>query len=312
MSDVFLLLGLTATFAAVVLTGLAFGLNNSERARSLEMLKSQVKEVPLTLREQQLSDSFLERAFLPLLSRLAGAARKLTPAQTRENIQHRLAQAGQPAFWDPEKVVASKAIAGVIAFLLSLSFTNSLELTGGIRLLVVVFISFLGFYGPTVILNHKGEARQEEIRRTLPDIMDLLTISVEAGLGFDAALVQVIKEVPGALSQELARLLQEMRLGRTRVQAFRHLAERSNVDELKSFILAMVQADTFGVSISKVLRAQATELRTKRRQRAEEQAQKVPIKILFPLIFCILPTLFVFLLGPAAIRIANSIFGVGS
>lgn len=310
MSDLFLTLALAATFGTVVLASVALSLKNAERARSVEVLRSQVSEVAVTLREQQLSGSLSERVLRPAVSALAGAARRITPAQTRQSIEARLAAAGQPAFWDPEKIVACKAIGAVVGFLLSIGFSSSIAVTGGIRLLVVSFMTFVGFYAPTLILNHKGDARQEEIRRSLPDTMDLLTISVEAGLGFDAALVQVINEVPGPLSQEFGRLLQEMRLGRTRAQAFRHLAERSSVEELRSFILAMVQADTFGVSISKVLRAQATELRKKRRQRAEEQAQKIPIKILFPLIFCILPTLFIFLLGPAAIRIADSIFGI--
>jgi tight adherence protein C len=140
--------------------------------------------------------------------------------------------------------------------------------------------------------------------------MDLLTISVEAGLGFDAALVQVISNTPGPLSEEFSRLLQEMRLGHSRVQAFKNLQGRTDVDELASFILAMIQADTFGVSIAKVLREQAKELRTKRRQRAEEAAMKVPIKILFPLIFCVLPALFIVILGPGAIRIAENLFGI--
>jgi tight adherence protein C len=134
---------------------------------------------------------------------------------------------------------------------------------------------------------------------------------VEAGLGFDAALAQVVRNVPGPLSEEIARLLQEMQLGVTRVDAFRHLAERTDVDELRGFTLAMIQADIFGVSIANVLRAQAKDLRIKRRQRAEKKAMTSPLKLLFPLIFCVLPALFVVVLGPGAIRILHNFFGIG-
>ena len=311
MFELFLPLGLLATFGAVALAAFAASQHSSQRTRALETLKSQVGDVPVSLREQALARSFGERALQPLLSVLTGTVKRLTPSQTRRKLEHKLALAGQPTFWDPDKIVGAKIIGGVVGFVAALAVASSVGATGGIRLLVVGFITFIGYYAPILILDHKGDARQAEMRKMLPDTMDLLTISVEAGLGFDAALVQVINNVPGPLAQEFARLLQEMRLGRSRVQAFKNLADRSEVEELDSFIIAMVQADTFGVSISKVLRAQALELRTKRRQRAEEAAQKVPIKILFPLIFCILPTLFVFILGPAAIRIADNFLGLG-
>jgi tight adherence protein C len=143
----------------------------------------------------------------------------------------------------------------------------------------------------------------------MPDTMDLLTISVEAGLSFDAALAHVRKNVPGPLSDEIGRMLHEMQLGVSRVEAFRHLADRTDVEELKAFVLSMVQADTFGISVGKVLRAQAKELRMKRRQRAEEAAMKVPVKMLFPLIFCILPAMFIVMVGPGVIRIMRAFSG---
>jgi tight adherence protein C len=151
--------------------------------------------------------------------------------------------------------------------------------------------------------------RQRAIQRQLADVMDLLTISVEAGLGFEAALSQVTKNVPGALSEEFARLLQEVQIGVSRTEAFRHLGERTNVPELQSFVLSMIQADLFGVSIANVLRAQSRELRQKRRQRAEEIAQKIPVKLLFPMIFLVLPALFIVVLGPGAIKIYQQFFG---
>jgi tight adherence protein C len=143
----------------------------------------------------------------------------------------------------------------------------------------------------------------------MPDTMDLLTISVEAGLGFDAALAQVVKNVPGPLSEEIARMLQEMQIGVSRTEALRHVNDRTEVPELDGFVLSMIQADKYGVGVAKVLRAQSTELRQKRRQRAEEVAQKVPLKLLFPMIFMVLPALFIVILGPGAIKVAETFFG---
>jgi tight adherence protein C len=139
--------------------------------------------------------------------------------------------------------------------------------------------------------------------------MDLLTISVEAGLGFDAAMAQVVRNVDGPLSQEIARMLHELQLGVSRADAFRKLADRTDVEELRGFVVSMIQANKFGVGVANVLRAQARELRQKRKQRAEQKAMQTPVKILFPLIFCVLPSLFVVVLGPGVIRIFNSFFG---
>jgi len=172
---------------------------------------------------------------------------------------------------------------------------------------VAGLLGIFGYLLPDIILRSRAEERQVAMRRALPDTLDLLSISVEAGLGFDAAMARVAREVHGPLGQELNRVLQEMQLGTARAEAFRELAERSGTPELKSFVLAMVQADVFGIPVAKVLQVQAREMRIKRRQAAEERAQKLPVKILFPLLFCIFPVIFVVLLGPAAIRIYQSL-----
>ncbi len=166
-----------------------------------------------------------------------------------------------------------------------------------------------GYNGPDLFLYQKAYDRTDKLQRGLPDALDLLTISVESGLGFDAALSHVAKNTEGPLSEEFNRVLQEMQIGRGRSEAMRSLGERATIDDLRSFVSAMVQADAFGIPIGQVLRVQSSEIRVKRRQWAEEQAQKVPVKIMVPLIFCILPCLFIAVLGPAGISIMENFNG---
>jgi tight adherence protein C len=174
-----------------------------------------------------------------------------------------------------------------------------------------VGLALLGWWTPDLTLYQVGYNRTEQIRRELPDSLDLLTISVEAGLGFDAALSQVARNTEGPLAEEFFRVLQEMQIGVGRADAMRALGERTDVPELRAFVTAMVQADSFGIPIANVLRVQSKELRVKRSQLVEEKAQKVPVKILFPLIFCILPVLFIVIIGPAAITIFEAFRGAG-
>jgi len=169
-------------------------------------------------------------------------------------------------------------------------------------------LAFIGYMFPVSVVDRKGRKRQEEIRRSLADTIDLLAISVEAGLAFDAALLHARRTIRGPLSEEIGRMLHEMQLGARRVDAMRHLADRTDVEELRSFVLAMVQADVFGVSIANILRSQSQELRTKRRQRAEERAMKMPVKLVFPMVVCCLPALLVVVVGPGIIRIAQNLF----
>ncbi|MPZ59683.1 MAG: hypothetical protein GEU93_00015 [Propionibacteriales bacterium] len=168
----------------------------------------------------------------------------------------------------------------------------------------------VGFYVPDLLLYNAGVKRQDQIRRSLAEAMDMLTVCVEAGLGFDAALAQVARKTDGPLARELSRVLQEMQLGTARLEALRALGERSTVPELQAFVSAILQSDGLGVPIADVLREQSREMRTKRRQLAEEKAQKIPVKILFPMLLFIFPALFVVVIGPGAIQIYQMFAGV--
>lgn len=310
MSDAYLVLALLCTFFAVVLVGVAADIWMGDRGAAVRLLEAQVGQAggSANLRERELSRSFTERALHPLISWASRLAARYTPAGTRGRIAHKLMLAGNPAVWDEERVVAFKIIGGLTGLIAALALGSLAGVSGLTRVGVAVLLVAAGFFLPDATLDRKVRERQRDIRRSLPDVLDLLTISVEAGLSVNAALAQVVRNVSGVLPQELGRMLQEVQLGVARSDALRHLAERTDVEDLNGFVLAMVQAETFGVSISNVLRAQARELRLKRRQRAEREAQETPVKLVFPMILCILPSLFVVVIGPGAIRIFQNFF----
>jgi tight adherence protein C len=310
MSEVWLVLAVGSVFAFVVTIGLLVDLSRSERRRAVRLLESQVGGTAaesVNLREQALSESFSRRILVPIVAGASRVARRVTPIDARDRVVRKLLIAGSPAGWDAERILAFKIIGlavGVVVGLFVPNLMGSPSLL--IRVLAVGLLGFVGFVAPDALLNRRVEERQREILRTLSDTLDLLTISVEAGLSLNAAIAQVVQNVPGVLSAEFARMLQEIQLGVPRADAFRNLAERTDVEELNAFALAMIQADVFGVSIASVLRTQAQQLRIKRRQRAEQKAQQTPVKIVFPLILCILPALFIVIVGPGAIRIWQS------
>ena len=312
MSSVLVLLGLGSAFGAVLLASIEVQTSRQVRKRAEALLQTQVGDVAMPdQREQELAKPLAERVALPLIGALGTIGRRITPKDARGRLTRKLVLAGSPAGWDAEKLVAFKAVGLGGMLLIGWTLSKAAHLHGIVGAGLPFLMGGVGFAIPGAWIGQMAANRQEQIRRALPDTMDLLTISVEAGLGFDAALAQVVRNVPGALSEEIARLLQEMQLGITRVDAFRHLADRTDVEELRGFTLAMIQADIFGVSIAGVLRAQAKDLRVKRRQRAEKKAMTSPLKLLFPMIFCVLPSLFVVVLGPGAIRILHNFFGLG-
>jgi tight adherence protein C len=238
---------------------------------------------------------------------LSDVAVRLSPGSVRFSLQRRLDVAGNPGGWTPDRVLASKALClvvlGSIGAALALRHPALLVLTGGAG-------AAAGFFLPDVLLYNSGQKRQQRLAVSLPEGLDLLTICVEAGLGFDAALAQVARNLRGPLAAEFARVLQEMQIGKSRAEAMRALAERTSVPELRSFVAALTQSAELGIPVASVLREQAKEMRVRRRQRAEAQAQKVPVKMTFPLIGCLLPALFVVVVGAGIIEIGHSLFGL--
>lgn len=257
----------------------------------------------------QPEEPFADRVIAPLRARAVELGKKMTPPERRATLRRKLEIAGNPLNGDVDQLVALKTgglvLGGLTAVLLLLLFGLAIPL-----IVIGVGLAFLGLYAPDLWVYQTAYNRSEQIRRSLPDALDMLTVCVESGQAFTAAMGQVARNTQGPLAGEFARVLREMQIGTSRADALTALGERTNVEELQAFVNAMVQADRLGVSMAKVLRVQSSEMRLKRSQRAEELAQKVPVKILFPLMFCILPCLFIVVIGPAIIKIASSLGGL--
>jgi len=260
------------------------------------------------VRDQELLEPFRERAIAPVMGGLTNLGRRFTPVGYTDSVRKKFIFAGNGSADAVDRFLAIRVITILLlpVLFVFVFIWNPVRLDGTMQLLVFALFGFALLVGPDAVLNRRVEARQHELQVQLPDVLDLLTISVEAGLGFEQALDRTIDAVPGALSEEFARMLGEVRAGASRADAMRALDQRTNVPEVRSFVLAILQADTFGVSIGRVLRAQAEEMRIKRRQLAQERAQKAPVKMLIPMVFCVFPALFVIVLGPAIINIREA------
>lgn len=261
-----------------------------------------------SVRDQELLIPLRERIIGPAVDLLGRFGGRFNPPDYVEGVRQKHIQAG---IYSPDKVerfLAQRIIGFVFipVWAILMFVFNPLGLDGLLFWALLGLGIMIGALGPTSQLNKKVEARQKSIQRALPDVMDLLVISVEAGLGFEQALDRVIANVPGELSNEFSRVLGESRAGSSRSDALRAMDKRCDTPEVRSFVMAMIQADQFGVSIGRVLRSQADELRVKRRQRAQEQAQKAPVKMMIPMVFCIFPALFVVVIGPAIINIIQN------
>lgn len=244
---------------------------------------------------------------LQLPSWLKALAVRLSPDGSTVTLQRKLDVAGNPQGWTSERIFAVKGLGLVTLGALGALFgvhDPALTVVGG------VVGAVMGFFLPDVLLYNSGLKRQQKIPIALPDALDLLTICVEAGLGFDAAVAQVARHTEGPLAAEFSRVLQEMQIGKSRSEALRAMSERTTVPELRSFVSALIQSTELGIPVAHVLREQGKEMRLRRRQRAEAQAQKVPVKITFPLILCLFPALLVVVMGPGIIEIAHTLFHV--
>jgi tight adherence protein C len=255
------------------------------------------------LRQVVLSQATTDRLVQPALDWLAKSARRLTPAQLLNGLERRRQLAGAGTTWSIERLLSAKLLLAGVGGLLGLTLFVS-NPTAPIFLAGAVF-TVGAFMAPDFVLGARGRERQGEIERSFPGVLDQLTICVEAGLGLDAAIARAAQSGKGPLAEELVRVLQDIQLGVSRQDALEAMVARTDVSDIRHFVVALGQANRYGVPIVQALRVQASDAREQRRSRAEERAQKLSVKLLFPLVFCILPSLFVVLLGPAAIRIAN-------
>jgi tight adherence protein C len=299
-----LILGLVLLLAAVVLVGMAVGPTSTGGVtRSLAVLEA-MEKAPEEL-TAELDRPFADRVLEPLQERALRVGRRLSGTDTADRLRHKLDLAGNPRDWSVDRVVSAKVIGAVALAVVGLALSMLLGTGVPMRILLALGGLALGFFVPNLYLYQAAYDRSQRIQRDLPDAIDLLTISVEAGLGFDAALQQVSRNTEGPLAEEFSRVLREMQIGQGRSAALRALSDRTTVPELRSFVSAMVQADAFGIPVAQVLRVQSSEMRVKRRQRAETKAQQVPVKMTVPLIFCILPCLFIAVMGPAVISVMD-------
>lgn len=268
-----------------------------------------VREEPMTLEEIELSQAFYQRIVLPFFNRVGQLASRFTPQATLESARKRLEMAGNPMQISPAFFLAMRSVLAVFfgGSLFVVFATTGRNWAQGLAV-SALFVG-IGFYFPDLWLSSRISRRQKGIFRAMPDALDLLTICVEAGLGFDAAMAKVHEKWDNDLALELGRVIQEIRLGKLRRDALRDMAERLGVPELTSFVAAVIQSEQLGVSMAKVLRIQSDQMRVRRRQMAEEEAHRAPIKMVFPIGLLIFPSLLIILLGPAAMLLLRSPMG---
>ena len=302
-------------FIAVVGIGSAIGLviyAIASQAEERSVIRSSLRQLEgyetEDLREQEMLNPLKERALVPVADGMIDLGRRFSPAGYVEKVKTKLQLAGFVADEELDRFLVRRVLSVlmIIPATFVVFFLDILPFSGRMQIMAWLLICAALVLGPDAALNRKVEARQKTVQRALPDVLDLLTISVEAGLGFEQALDRVVQAVPGPLSDEFTRMLGETRAGSSRRDAMIAMNERLGVPEVKGFVLAILQADEIGISIGRVLRSQADEMRIKRRQLAQEVAQKAPVKMLIPMVFCVFPALFVVVLGPAVINISRS------
>ena len=293
--------------AAVVLIYFGIRGGGSSPSSIEERLNSFGIQAPLTLSEREQQEGFSARIVKPTIRRMSNSLGNRSPASAMEKTRAKLAQAGNPSGMGAVEFLGLRYL---VAGGLGIGFFVLITVAGlglSVALLIGAVCAVFGFIMPNIWLDRKRKARRKEIMLSLPDAIDMLTISVESGLGFDPAMLRVAEKWDNALSREFARVLSEMRIGKTKRDALREMTIRCDEDGLTTFVSSVIQADTLGVPITQVLRIQSEAMRVKRRQRAEEQAQRAPLKMLFPMVFLIFPALYVVILGPAVPQLVKSL-----
>jgi tight adherence protein C len=293
-----------ALFAGLGVLMIFIGLARTPSTNTAAMVQQRLSvyggEKPATLEEMELQRPFSERFLRPAIERLGSLLSRSTPQKARQNLMNRLDLAGRPGNLTPEDFAAVRIVAAAV--MAAIGLLVGLLLANPVYLIISLAVgAVVGYYLPVLWLKQKVDARRSEIQKGLPDAMDLLVIAVDAGLGFDAALARVTDKYRNALSDEFAKVLREVSLGRPRLEAMDEMGRSSGVEDLHNFIQAIIQSEQFGTGIGKILRIQADEMRRKRRQRAQEKAAQATLKMMLPMVGCIFPTLWIVLLGPAAL-----------
>ncbi len=311
-SPILLLVGVGVIIVVVAIILVVIGLRNP-RSYDERELQSRLDEFNqrgevVDLEKIELSLPFTERIVYPVARKLGEVAIRFTPQNALQSIAKKLELAGSPGRLEPTmflslQIVVALLFGGLLLLVFSLG-RSAMAL--GLRTLLIVFGFVMGFYFPQLWLTSKIQRRQKEVRQKMPDALDLLTICVEAGLGFEAAMAKVSEKWESELSRAFSRVIQEIQLGKVRREALRDMADRLGIPEMTSFVAAVIQSEQLGVSMAKILRIQSDQMRVKRRQRAEEEAHKAPIKMLIPMALLIFPALMITLMTPAALRLLNS------
>jgi tight adherence protein C len=305
-----ILIGILVLIFGGALILIVVGLRDSQKEDPLQsrLAEFAARGEAASLEEIELSQPISQRVILPLARSLGNLAARFTPQNAIQNTAHKLELAGNPRGMDPtvfwaSRIILALVLGGAMLFL----FTIGLDAwSWGRKLVVVLLFVVLGFYMPEMMLTSKIARRQKEIRKSMPDALDLLTICVEAGLGFDGAMAKVYEKWDNELGRAFGRVLREIQLGKLRREALRDMADRMGISEMTSFIAAVIQSEQLGVSMAKVLRIQADQMRVKRRQQAEEEAHKAPIKMLIPMALLIFPSICIVLMTPALLMLMRS------
>jgi len=281
------------------------------RPQGLSTLEERLEEYsardePVTLEELELSVSFTERIVYPALDSLGRFVGRFAPAQSQERARHRLELAGNPGNLTSStflviRFVTMFLLGGAVLLLMLVGQASLIR-----RIAFTLIVTILGFYLPVLWLSSQIRRRQRKIVRQLPDTLDLLTICVEAGLGLDQAIQRVVEKSDNELAQEFGRYLHETRLGRSRREAFESMAYRMEVPDVTTFVAAVIQATDLGVTMARILHVQADQMRVRRRQRAEQEAHRAPIKMVFPLVFLVFPSILIVLVGPSILVLLES------